>query len=414
MGGASDLEGDSPPGSPVGPLAGLRILELGGAQPGAYACWLLAELGADVVVLALLDAASAAELAAETRSAMATVPSADEIALHAGKRRLRIDPSRPEGRAIAARLAKRSDALVSSVSARVADELGLGEDAARAANPRLVYAHASADGALDGDPEAAFADIVAQAAGGLMWKSGLDGSPPAAAGAALGEHGAGAYLSAAVLGGLAQGANTGRGSRVDVSLTGAQIALQSWEIGAQSVLGRDSGRAGLGHPEVSPSAIWGTFEAADGWLVLGSVDAARFQRLCALMELPELHARHPDDARRAAGIPEITRELSARFRERDCAHWLDLFADHDVMGARVQHYDDVLVDEQAWENGYLRAFAHPSRGAITVAGSPIQFDGGEGAAAPAGGVWEDATAPLLEELGYDREAIDTLRASGVV
>ena len=259
------------------------------------------------------------------------------------------------------------------------------------------------------------ADIVAQAAGGLMWKTGLDG-PPAAAGAALGEHGAGAYLAAAVLGGLTQAALTGRGTRVDVSLAGAQIALQSWEIGAQSVLGRDAGRAVLGHPEVSPSAIWGAFEAADGWLVLGSVDAARFQRLCALMGLPELHARHPDDARRAAGIPEITRELSARFREHGRDHWLDLFAEHDVMGARVEEYDGVLADEQAWANGYLRRFEHPSLGAITVAGSPIQFDGAApDGGAPRGGVWgRTRFAPLLEELGYDREAVATLRASGVV
>jgi len=398
---------DSPAASRKGPLAGTRILELGGGQPGSYACWLLAELGADVVVLV-------AQREHDDVGAPAAGPSADDIALHTGKRRLSLDASRSEAREIARRLAERSNAIVSSVPERVAEQLGLGADVVRAAHPRLVYAQASAEGRLGGDPDAPMADIVAQAAGGLMWKTGIEGGPPAAAGAALGEHGAGAYLSAAVLGGLAQAALTGRGTRVDVSLEGAQIALQSWEIGAQSVLGRDSGRAGLGHPEVSPSAIWGTFEAADGWLVLGSVDAARFHRLCALMELPELHARHPNDARRAAGIPEITRELSARFREHDRAHWLALFAEHDVMGARVEEYDGLLADEQAWANGYLRRFPHPALGDVTVAGSPIQFGGGASTATPAGGAWEDTTAPLLAELGYDGGTISTLRAAGVV
>jgi CoA:oxalate CoA-transferase len=391
--------------SRTGPLAGTRILELGGGQPGAYACWLLAELGADVVVLAL------GEEHQHPTTAKPAGPGADDVALHAGKRRLLLDASRAEAREVARRLAERSDAIVSSVPERVAHAVGLGSATVRAAHPRLVYAQASAEGRIGGDPDAQMADIVAQAAGGLMWKTGVEGGPPTAAGTALGEHGAGAYLSTAVLGGLAQAALTGRGTHVDVSLEGAQIALQSWEIGAQSVLGRDSGRAGLGHPEVSPSAIWGAFEAADGWLVLGSVDAARFQRLCALMELPELHARHADDAHRAAGIPEITRELSARFREHGRDHWLDLFAEHDVMGAHVEEYGGVLADEQAWANGYLRRFRHPMLGPVTVAGSPIQFGGGASASGPAGGAWEDATAPLLAELGYDREAIAALRAA---
>ena len=374
-------------------------------QPGAYACWLLAEMGADITVLALHDGQSSSE----RDSGPAVSPlSADDIALHAGKRRLLLDSSQPETREIAIRLAHRVDGLVNSLPKRIADDLGVGEATTRAAQPRLVYAQASDNGPLGGNPNAFMSDIVAQAAGGLMWKTGLSDSPPAAAGAALGHHAAGAYLCAAVLGGLAQVENTGHGTRVDVSLSGAQIALQSWEISTESVLGRDSERAGLGHPEVSQSAIWGTFETADGWLVLGSVHTERFERLCALMELPDLHARHSDDASRAAGIPEITRTLDSRFREHGCAHWLNLFAEHDIMGARVEDYDGVLTNEQAWASGYLRTFSHPSHGPVPVVASPIQFDGVMESATPPHSEWEGLTVPLLQELGYDREGIATL------
>ena len=282
-------------GSRPGPLSGIRILELGGGQPGAYACWVLGRLGAEVVVLEPAGTPGAAE--------------PDRLALHAGKRRLVLDASRPGRGEIALRVAARSDAVVSSLPARAAAALGLTPEAVRAASPGAVYARATASGSIAAGADAPMADIVAQAAGGLAWKTGRDGDPPAAAGAALGEHGAGAYLLAAVLGGLAQAALTGRGTDVEVSLAGSQIALQSWEIGAESVLGRDSGRAGLGHPEVSPGAIWGAFETRDGWLVLGSVDAVRFVRLCALMDLPELAARYPDDRSRSAGIPEIVERL---------------------------------------------------------------------------------------------------------
>ncbi len=391
-------------GSPPGPLAGIRVLELGGGQPGAYACWVLAELGARVVVLERRDPGDGA--------ARAGSEDAGRVALHAGKRRLALDVSRAEARDIALRVASRSDALVSSLAPRRAREFGLDPSAAREANPAVVYAQATASGSLGGSAEEPMADIVAQAAGGLMWKTGRDGAAPTAAGAALGEHGAGAYLLAAVLGGLAQAALTGRGCAVEVSLAGSQVALQSWEIAAESVLGRDSGRAGLGHPEVSPGAIWGTFQARDGWLVLGSVDAARFQRLCALMDLTELAARYPDDRSRSAGIPDIDRVLRARFAAHDRSHWLRLFAANDIMGARVSDYDDVLTDEQAWANDYLRTL--PGSGGVTVAGSPIQFDG-SAAAPPGEGSSGDADDPasLLRELGYGPQQVALLEAAGV-
>ena len=387
-----------------GPLSGIRILELGGGQPGAYACWVLAGLGADVVVLEPRSASGAA--------AGPAAPGPDRLALHAGKRRLVLDASRPEQGEIALLIAARSDAIVSSLPARAAEALGLTPEAVREASPGTVYARATASGSIAAAADAPMADIVAQAAGGLTWKTGRDGDPPAAAGAALGEHGAGAYLLAAVLGGLAQAALTGRGTAVEVSLAGSQIALQSWEIGAESVLGRDSGRAGLGHPEVSPGAIWGAFETRDGWLVLGSVDAVRFVRLCALTDLPELAARYPDDRSRSAGIPEIVERLRDRFSDHDCSYWLELFSEHDIMGARVSGYDDVLADEQAWANGYLRTL--PDSGGTVVAGSPIQFDGPPGVTSEPDALRDEDPGSLLRELGYGPEELSALRAAGVL
>lgn len=392
-------------GSRPGPLAGMRILELGGGQPGAYACWVLAQLGADVIVLERRPPPGGAAGAGPT--------AADEVALHLGKRRLALDTRRPEARDVARRVASGADALVSSIAPAAAGECGLDAETVREMSPAIVYAQATASGSIGTGADEPMADIVAQAAGGLMWKTGMDGGPPTAAGAALGDHGGGAYLLAAVLGGLAQAALTGRGSSVEVSLAGAQVALQSWEIGTESVLGRDSGRAGLGHPEVSPGAIWGAFETRDGWLVLGSVDAGRFQRLCALMDLPDLAVRFPDDARRSSGIPEIDEALRARFATRDCSHWLRLFAEHDIMGARVSDYDDVIADEQAWANGYLRTL--PGSDGVAVAGSPIHFDGSATATPGREGVpGEHDVASLLRELGYAPDEVATLRATGVL
>jgi crotonobetainyl-CoA:carnitine CoA-transferase CaiB-like acyl-CoA transferase len=201
---------------------------------------------------------------------------------------------------------------------------------------------------------------------------------------------------------------------VDVSLYGSQIALQSFEITTHSMLGRDAGRGGLGHPEASKRGVWRAFEAADGWFVLGSVDMYRFQRLSKLVGAPELSETYPDDARRAAGLPVINAELERRFRDQPRAHWFAQFEEHDIIFAPVQSYDDVLASEQAWANGYVQKLPHAVLGEVTVAGSPIQFGRQPSSLAGPPPELGDSTEIYLEELGYSWEEIAKLREDGIV
>ena len=120
----------------AGPLAGMRILELGGGQPGAYACWVLAQLGAEVIVLEC------------GRPPDGGPSGADEIALHLGKRRLALDARRAEGRGVALRIAGGADALVSSIAPAAARECGLDAESVRAVSPAIVYAQATASGSI--------------------------------------------------------------------------------------------------------------------------------------------------------------------------------------------------------------------------------------------------------------------------
>jgi crotonobetainyl-CoA:carnitine CoA-transferase CaiB-like acyl-CoA transferase len=209
-------------------------------------------------------------------------------------------------------------------------------------------------------------------------------------------------------------ARTGQGTQVDVSLYGSQVALQAWEIDTESMLGERSGKAGPGHPLITPRGVWRAFETADGHVVLGGVNTPRFRGLCELMGLPQLADQYPDDASRAAGIDAIMEALSARFREEPTDYWLPRFARHDIIGAKVQSYADILHDPQARANGYITMLDHPVYGAIDVVGSAIQF-GGE-ATVPQGGPPElgDHTERYLEELGYAWEEIDALRAAEVI
>jgi CoA:oxalate CoA-transferase len=179
------------------------------------------------------------------------------------------------------------------------------------------------------------------------------------------------------------------------------------------MLGQPSPRAGQGHPLITPRGVWRSFQTADGWLVVGGVDARRFVRLCSLMGLEHL-ATLSEDERRAAGITSIMAEMEIRFREEPTAYWMERFVAEDIIGAPVQSYADVVADPQAWANGYLIELPHPVYGTIKVAGSPIQF--GRRPTEPQGPAPElgQHTEQYLEELGYTWQEISRFRDECII
>jgi crotonobetainyl-CoA:carnitine CoA-transferase CaiB-like acyl-CoA transferase len=233
------------------------------------------------------------------------------------------------------------------------------------------------------------------------------------AGAAIADQVGAIFLCNGILAALVQRGRTGQGEQVDVSLYGSQIALQSWELDTASMLGQPSPRAGQGHPLITPRGVWRSFQTADGWLVVGGVDARRFVRLCSLMGLDHLTAMSEDE-RRAAGVGAIMAEMEKRFCQETTAYWMERFVEHDIIGAPVQSYADVVADPQAWANGYLVELPHPVYGTIKVAGSPIQF--GRTPTVPQGPAPElgQHTEQYLLELGYTWEQIADFREACVI
>jgi CoA:oxalate CoA-transferase len=235
-------------------------------------------------------------------AANAAKPGPYFVAHDRGKHSVTVDITKPRGREIILRFAERVDAAVNIMRPTVMERLGLGYADLCAVNPKIVYASASTYGPLGDKSALPGFDIIGQAAGGIMTKTGHDGGPHSTAGAAIADQVGAIYLCSGVLAGLLQAARTGRGVQVDSSLYGAQIGLQSWEITNEAMLGHVSGRGGSGHPLISPTSSWGTYCTSDGAVVLGGINGERFIRLCGALGVPELAERYPTDGERAANI----------------------------------------------------------------------------------------------------------------
>lgn len=392
------------------PLEGVRVLDLTWAQQGPYATVMLSDMGADVIKVEPREG----ELGRQVVAGIYPQPAPYFVAHNRGKRGIALDIRKPEGREVILRYAKEVDVIVHNMRPGVMEKLGLAYSDLRAVNAKIIYASASAFGPLGEMAPLPGFDIIGQAMGGIMSKTGEEGSPPIPAGAAIGDQVGALYLCSGILAGLVKVARTGEGEQIDVSLYGCQIGLQAWEITEQSIIGKDNGRAGLGHPIVSRLSLWSCYATTDGAIVLGGVDSERFKGLCAVAELPELAQEYADEITRAINITKVREAVSEAFRAHPTQYWLDALRSVDVIVAPVQNYDDIINDPQAWDNGYMTTLDHSVHGEVKVVGCPIQF--GRQPTEPQGPPPElgQDTETCLLELGYSWDQVEALRAGQVI
>ena len=395
-----------------GPLSGVRILDFTWAQQGPYATVMLSDMGAEIIKLE----PRRGDMGRNSTAGAANAPRPGPyfVAHDRGKHSITVDVKHPRGREIVLKLAERCDAAVNNMRPTVMERLGLGYEDLKAVNPRIVYASASTYGPLgEMSPLPGF-DIIGQAAGGIMTKTGQDGGPHTTAGAAIADQVGAIYLCSGILAGLVQASRTGEGVQVDSSLYGAQIGLQSWEITNEAMLGHVSGRGGSGHPLISPSSSWGTYATSDGAIVLGGINGERFARLCHVLGLEGLAEQYLTDAERAANIATVREKLTARFSELSTRDALASLRGCGIPTGPVQSYTDIITDPQARANGYITELDHATLGRINVVGSPLQFN--RVPTVPQGPPPElgDSTETYLEELGYSWDEIAELREAEIV
>jgi formyl-CoA transferase len=401
----------------AGALQGIRVIELGQEIQGPLATLQLADMGAEVIKV---ENRVTGDLSRRTTVARIAGPDAPHatfqqmfLVLNRGKKSVTLDLKTGPGKEILMRLLASADVLLTNFRPGVLDRLGFAYETLHAAMPRLVYAVASSWG-----PEGPWArrparDMLAQAASGVMAKTGMEGSPPLPSGTLLADY-CGAHMAAmGVLAALYSRERTGIGQRVDTSMYGTLIALQPWEIIQASLTGKENRRAGRGTQFLH--GVWGAFRAADGWIALAGVDEGRWETFCRLIERPDLiDDPECDNEWRNFRGDRIQQILDEVMPTRSCAEWMERFGPNDVFATPVVGYLDLLQSEQALTNGYIKEFEHPAVGRIRLSGHAIRLSETpmrEPAPAPA---LSADTETILQGIGYSSDDVRAFRGAQVI
>jgi crotonobetainyl-CoA:carnitine CoA-transferase CaiB-like acyl-CoA transferase len=287
----------------VSPLSGVRILDLTRLLPGPLATLRLADLGAEVIRIAPLEG------------------DLDPARIHCDTPILRLDLARPEGRDEFLRLAKDAGVIVEGFRPGVVDRLGIGYEAVRAINPRIVYCSISGYGQTGPDRLRAGHDINYVAAAGLA-------TPPVLPGLPMGDLLGGSLTAVThILAALLEVRARGAGCYIDVSMTDT---LRSYACAL----------SGIGDILTGGVPCYNHYRTRDGrYLAVGALEAKFWKRLCDTIGRPDLESlgmARGEEGRR------VREALDGIFAAQDSDHWLRVFRNVDCCVNLVLTRDEAL------------------------------------------------------------------------
>jgi crotonobetainyl-CoA:carnitine CoA-transferase CaiB-like acyl-CoA transferase len=295
----------------------------------------------------------------------------------------------------------------------VKERLGIGYEALKAVNPRIILASISGFGQTGPYKARAGFDQIAQGMGGLMGVTGEPGTPPMRAGIAVADSTAGIYAATGILIALAEREKSGLGQWVHTSLLQAQIALMDFQAARYLVDGKVPPQAGNDHPTVTPMGVVAT---SDGFINIGVGGDGHWRAFCKAIERPEW-GEHPDYAKgadRTRNRPQIKALLEPILASRTSADWLNRLEAEGVPAGPIYRMDEVFADPQVQHLGIAVPLKDPERGDVRVVGQPIAMSRtppGVVAGIPEQG---EHTDEVLRETGYSAGDIARLRASKII
>jgi len=394
----------------MGPLEGIRVLDLTVYQQGPQASLIFGDMGAHVIKVEAPrfgDLGRVLGMKGEERF------SPYFLAHNRGKRSITLDLKNEKAREVALALGARTDVMIHNFRPGVMERLGLAYDDLRKVNERIIYGHASGYGTKGPRAGHPAFDLAAQAQGGLLSVTGEQDGYPLPAGCAVADYVGAANLAMAVIGALFHRERTGQGQKIETSLLGGQVAMQAWELQYYIAHGW-VGRAGRGHHYLP--TIWRVFKTADSYVVVGGLPENRWPKFCQALGLPELERdpRFEQYMERMRNLQELYALLDEAFVKKPSAEWMALLQEADCICAPVATYEELVNDPQVRANEYIVEVDHPTQGRIPVIGAPWRFSETPAEIAPAAPELGQHTEEILQDLGYSWEQIGALRETGAL
>ena len=394
----------------MGPLTGIRVIELAQIMAGPTCGLLLADMGADVIKVEKLPGGD------DTRSY--TEPSIDGesaafMMLNRNKRGMAVNLKTPGGIEVIKRLLANADVVTENYRKGTLEKFGLGYESLKALNPRIVYAAISGYGRDGPYADKPGFDLVAQGFSGVMSFTGEPGRPPVKSGTSIADINAGILAALGVVSALFVRERTGKGQYVETSLMEAAVHQTFWQMAIYLATGKNPGPTGSAHLLTAP---YQAFPTADGWIIIGGANQSNWERIARTIGRPDLieDRRFRTNGDRMQNLTALEPLIAERTRTKPSAEWVAAFEAAGVPIGPINKIGDMVEDPQVKAREMVVEVEHARLGLMRTMGFPLKFSDTPGKVERAAPTIGQHTDEVLREIGYDAARIAELRKSGAV
>ena len=403
----------------AGPLAGVKVVELGTLIAGPLCARMLADFGAEVIKVEAPEGGDQIrqwrKLYPSTGSGQATGTSLWWYTQARNKKSITLNLRAAEGQDIVRKLAAKADIVVENFRPGALEKWGIGWTQLSAINPRLVMVRLSGFGQDGPYRDRPGFGVVAESMGGMRYVTGYADRPPVRLGISIGDSLAALHgVIGAMMALHHRNVNGGKGQYVDVALYEAVFNMMESLVPEYDVLGFKRERAGNELPGITPS---NTYPTRDGkFVIIGANNDSIFKRLMVAIGRSDL-AEDPALGTNAGRVPrtrELDTAIEAWTREHELDFVLAALERAEVPSGRVYDAEDIVNDIHYAARGMLEQWQLPDGKPMKIPGIVPKLSGTPGKTNWLGPTLGEHTSSVLADLGYSAAEQDALRQHGVI
>lgn len=375
----------------MGPLKGIKVIEIAGIGPGPFSAMMLSDMGADVLRIDRKESAG--------RQSKFDV-------LSRGRRSVALDLKKPEGVSAVLRLIESADALIEGFRPGVMERLGLGPDQCLQRNPRLVYGRMTGWGQTGNLAQAAGHDINYIALTGALHSIGKPDQNPVPPLNLIGDFGGGGLMLAfGIVCGIFEARQSGKGQIIDAAMTDGSAVLMAMIYGLKAA-GRWTNDKGANLLD-GGAHFYDTYQCADGrWVAIGSIEPQFYKLLLEKTGIPDPDFQSQMDQSK---WPQLKAKLAEVIKTKTRDEWCALMEGTDVCFAPVLDMDEAPLHPH---NRERQTFVEVN-GVMQPAPAP-RFSRTQPAIQSSSSVVGEHTKETLAEWGLSKDEIEPLEASGAM
>jgi alpha-methylacyl-CoA racemase len=375
-----------------GPLQGIRILDLTRLLPGPLGTMLMADMGAEVIKIEDPQAPDYVRVFPPFVGG----ESVNYLAYNRSKRSMFLDYKSEEGRKIFFELVKTADVVVEQFRPNFLDKLGIGYEAAKAINPKIIYVSVTGYGQTGPYAHLAGHDLNYISYAGVLGLTGDAQSAPVVPGVQLADIAGGSYMSViATLSALHARTQTGIGQHVDVSMTDAVMPLLSVSYAIYSATNQVQERGTF--PLSGGMPNYGVYETQDKkYIALGTLEPKFWGKFCDLVGKPDWKMfMVPQTPEQLLSFKNL---IAGLFLEKTQIDWVEFGFKNDLLISPVHGLEDLENDPHLIERQMIIETEHPKAGKLKSIGVPLKFSVTQAKPSWAAPILGEDTEAILREL----------------